>query len=420
MRRFFSNHHLSLWLLFIVALLIRGWGLADQPPLDDEVLAAFAADNYVHHGILGQVMWYHPPLRNLIVYLSGLLFGGYSAWGLRFGSLFLGSLSIPLLGYLAYFFFGSLRVALLAAFFLAVDPLHIALSREAFQEAMTPCFIIAGALAACIALRERKWWWHYVAGLMFGLAASSKWHGLFPWVVAGIACIVYPSRGAEAREPDRYSTRLLTALAAYVALPVAVYVGVWLPWLLHGYSLVDFLDFQRYLVLRQYQHVATEDVVKHVPKRAYEWFIRPVPWNDFVSFQGKAYLNVAMGNMLVWVLTLPALYISCRDWVRNRGFGPGFSVALFLASYLPLVFTRRGVYVFSAPAVIPFAFMLSAYAIHLLLEKKVITKLVLWGYVLMVILVSCLAYPMSTFHALDYGYTRWIAQFYNPHPEQGD
>ena len=42
-------------------------------------------------------MWYHPQLRNIIVYLSGELFGGFSAWGLRFGSLLLASLTYGLL-----------------------------------------------------------------------------------------------------------------------------------------------------------------------------------------------------------------------------------------------------------------------------------------------------------------------------------
>ena len=419
MRRLVSNYHIWLWLLFVVALLLRAWDLGSQPPLDDEVLAAFSADNYVNHGILGQVMWYHPPLRNWVLYITSSIFGGYSVWGLRFGNVFLGSLSIPLLGYCAHALFGRLRVSLLAAFFLALDPLHIALSREAFQESMTPCFILGGVLAAIYALKVRGWWWHYGAGLLFGLASASKWHGLFPWSLAAATYLVSPLWVVAAERRESFPARALTAVAAYGALPVTVYIAVWFPWILHGHSLADFLDFQRFLVIRQYHHVATEDVMKHVPGRAYQWFIRPVPWNDFVFFQGKAYLNIAMGNFLVWCLTLPSLYIMCRDWLRKREFGAGFAVALFLVSYLPLVLTTRGVWVFSAPAVIPFAFMISAYAIDTLMERGVIAIRMVGWYLAAVVVVTSLMYPMSTFHALDFGYAKWIAEFYNPHPQGG-
>lgn len=419
MRGLRGNYHLWLWLLFVVALLVRGWGLGGQPPLDDEVAAALSADNYIRHGILGQVMWYHPPLRNWVLYASGSLFGGYSAWGLRFGPVLLGSLSIPLLGYCAHLLFGRVRITLLAAFFLALDPLHVGLSREALQEAMTPCFILAGVLASIHAFKGRGWWWHYVAGLSFGLAAASKWHGLFPWALVAAVYLLSPVRfGFLCREPLR--ERIVTVIAAYGALPIAIYIAAWFPWLHNGHTLSEFFDFQRFLVLRQYHHEGPEAAVRFVPHRAWHWFIWPVPWNDFVSYQGKAYLNVAMGNFLVWFLTLPALYVNFREWLCKREFATGFSIGLFLVSYLPLVLTTRDVWVFSAPAVIPFAFILSSFAIQTLLEKGTITHVLVWWYIVAVIAVSSLMYPMVTMRTLEFGYTKAIAEFYNPHPEQGN
>ncbi|HEY6872961.1 MAG TPA: phospholipid carrier-dependent glycosyltransferase [Geobacteraceae bacterium] len=419
MRRLVSNHHLWLWSLFALAFLLRGWALSGQPPLGDEVLAAFGADNYVHHGILGQIMLDHPPLRNWVIFLTGWTFGEYSAWGLRFGSVFLASLTVPLLGYFAHALFGRFTVTVLAALFLAVDPLHIGLCREAFQEGVTPFFIMAGLLSAISGLKGRGWGWHYAAGLFFGLASASKWHGLFPWALAAAIYLFSPRWAVAAERQEPWGARLLTTIAAYGALPVTVYVAAWLPWLLRGHSLWEFIDFQRSLVIAQYHHKASEDAMKYLPKRAYQWFLWPVPWNDFVFYQGKAYLNVAMGNFLSWEPTLPALYVTCREWLRKKELGTGLAAAVFLVSYLPLVFAKRGIWVFSAPAVIPFAFMLTAFAIHLLLERGVLSKRILCSYLAGVVLVSSLMYPMSTFHALDFGYTRWIAELYSPHPGEG-
>lgn len=419
MRSFIRSHHFWLWLLFAVALLIRGWGLAAQPPLDDEVSAAFSAENYVRHGLLGQVMWYHPPLRNLVLYLTGNLFGGYSAWGLRFGPVLLGSLSIPLTGYCAQALFGRMLVTLTAAFFLAVDPLHIGLSREAFQEAITPCFILGGVLSAVLGLKGRGLWWHYLAGLLFGLASSSKWHGLFPWVVCAAVLLVYPLRSGQNKEP--FPVRLLTVSAAYVLLPVTVYIAVWFPWLFHGgHSLSEFIELQGFLVNRQYHHEGPALTVRYVPHRAWQWFVWPVPWNDFVNFQGKAYLNVAMGNCLAWFLTLPSLFLVARQWLKQKDYATGLAISLFLASYLPLVLTSRGVWVFSAPAVIPFAFMLSGYALSLLMDRGTITRTALCWYFTAVTILSAFQYPMVTMRTLEFGYAKAIAEFYNPHPERSD
>ncbi len=92
---------------------------------------------------------------------------------------------------------------------------------------------------------------------------------------------------------------------------------------------------------------------------------------------------------------------------------------LFLVSYFPLIISKRGIWVFSAPAVIPFAFILSAYAISTLLDTNKISRKVLAGYLGAVIMVSALMYPMSTARTLEYEYLHPVAAAYSPHEEQG-
>ena len=417
-KKVIENRHVVLWALFIAAFVLRGWGLSSQPPLIDEVTSAFDATNYLSHGLFGQVMWYHPQLRNIIVYLSGELFGGFSAWGLRFGSLLLASLTVPVLGYLCHALFQRTAAAYLAAFFLCIDPLHIMVSRESFQETTTCFFIVSGVLAAFQCLKNDRMAWGYLSGILFGLASASKWHGLFPWLFSAFTFLFAPWI-IPAHTGDRaFHRRALHAAAAFIALPVTVYVAVHIPWLMRGYSLGEFADLQLWLAKHQYYYKSefyTEDFLSH---RAYQWFLWPVAWVDFVSSQGQTYLGIGFGNMLVWWLTLPALAYAIRRWVHQRSFPLGYVVLLFLISYLPLILTTRSIWVFAAPAVLPFAFLLSAYAVSDLLANKKISQRLLWGYLAVALGISAVLYPLATFKTLDYSWARPLADRYSPH--QGD
>lgn len=410
-----GRHHTLFAALFLAALLVRGWGLSGQPPLADEVTVALDAVNYLEHGLLGQVMWYHPQLRNIVVYVSGQLFGGFSAWGLRFGSLLLGSLTIPALGYLCLALFKRASAAYLAAFFLCIDPLHIMLSREAFQETTTCFLIVSGVLAAYHCIRNDSIGWGYAAGVLFGLASASKWHGLFPWFLSAVVYLSAPWI-IPGHQGDRgLLRRSIHACAAFIAVPVTVYIAVHIPWLLRGYSLAEFADLQLWLAKHQYYYESefyTEGFLSH---RAYQWFLWPVAWVDFVFSQGKTYLGIGFGNMVVWWLTLPALAYGIRKWVRERSFPLLYVVLLFLVSYLPLILTTRSIWVFAAPAVIPFAFLLSANALAELFERKTITPLLLRIYLAVALCVSAILYPLATFRALECDWARPLVEIYSPH-----
>jgi 4-amino-4-deoxy-L-arabinose transferase-like glycosyltransferase len=414
-RKMMSNHHAVLLLIFVAGFILRIYGISLQPPTDDEVGAASAAVNYLEHGLFGQVMWYHPPLRNIVVFISGKVFGGFSAWGLRGGSLLLGSFSVPLLGYLVYGLFGRRSAAYLAAFFLCIDPLHISLSREAFQETTTTFFIVAGVLSSYYGLRRDSFILCCISGALFGLASASKWNGLFPWAVSAAAYYLAPWMLEEMKERRRPFSRLLTVLSAYVAVPFVLYTAVYIPWMMRGYSFPELLSLQMWLVKHQYYWKGTpytEDILSH---RAYQWFLWPVAWVDFVFHQGRSYLNIAVGNYLVWVLTLPSLYYAVREWLRNKSYELGYVIIVFTASYLPLILTTRSIWVFIATPVLLFAFTLSSYAVSSLMERKVIGYRTVAAYLFAAVILSSLLYPMATFRALEYEWMKPVAELYSPH-----
>lgn len=415
MRKLWQNHHAVLWGIFVLALVVRSWGLAEQPPTDDEVGAASAAVNYAKHGLFGQVMWYHPPLRNIVIFVSGKIFGGYGPWGLRGGSILFGCGAVLLLGYLVHGLFGKRTAAYLAAFFLSIDPLHIYLSRMAYQETTTTFFVVAGTLATLHAIRKNTVLLCYLSGALFALASASKWNGLFPWAVSAAAYLAYPWLTEDLPELRQPLSRLLAVFAAYVVVPLSVYTAVYLPWLLRGYTLLDLADLQLWLVKQQYYWKGTpytEDVLSH---SAYQWFLWPVAWADFVFTQGRSFVSITAGNYLTWVLTLPSLYFAARTWLRTRNFELGYVIVIFIVSYLPLLLTTRSIWVFVATPLIVFAFALSSYTIDVLLERGTISSRAIIVYLSFVVVLSAIMYPMATFRALDYGWMKPLTDFYSPH-----
>lgn len=413
------NRHVVILGIFFVGLLLRGYQLSAQPPLDDEVAVAFDAVSYMDNGRWSRIMWEHPPLRNIVVFLSGKLFGEYDAWGLRFGSVLFGSLTILALGYLSYSLFNSKLVMYLSAGFLCIDPLHISLSREAFQETTTAFFIVIGVLSAYHAMKRDRLILSAVSGVFFGAASASKWHGIFPLLASALAYLIYP--WMTERHPERrpLSARFLTVFSCYIVIPITIYSIVHLPWLRRGYSLGEFVDFQFFLVWAHYFHRASDYAETFLTHRAYLWFVSPVAWNDFVFSNGKPYLNVAMGNFFVWVLTLPAVFLCFRTWINNKRFELGYVLLLFFISYLPLVLTSRGIWVFNALAVIPFAFIISSYMLFDLIDKGQITYRMLYSYLGIIIAIAGLMYPLSTFRALEYPVYKPFIELYSPHGRDG-
>lgn len=151
------------WLVLsfvLIAFGLRIYGLAGQEFWFDEAASAFISSKG-----WGEILAYvrsqpfeHPPLYYLLLHLWGQV-AGWSEFSLRFPSLLLGTLFIPLL----YRFLGWLlgkEVAVLAAFLAAFSPFLIALSGEARMYSLV---IVLGLLTLLAFLRalisDRLLWW---------------------------------------------------------------------------------------------------------------------------------------------------------------------------------------------------------------------------------------------------------------------
>lgn len=270
--------------LTVLAFAMRLWNL-DRPHAFafDETYYAKDAWSLINHGyVRGYVdganeqildglttgLWtadpsmvVHPEVGKWLIGLGEAVFG-MNPFGWRIMAAVVGSLMVLVLIRLARRLTGSTLLGLVAGLLLALDGLHLVLSRLALLDIFQAFFILA-AVSALVADRDwgrerlarlaperitdprdwgpRLWWrpWRVLAGVWFGLAVSTKWSSLFAVAAFGLLVWAWDS-GARRRLGVRLAplrSAILDAAPAFgwlVLLPAVIYVLSWTGWLLHA------------------------------------------------------------------------------------------------------------------------------------------------------------------------------------------
>jgi predicted membrane-bound dolichyl-phosphate-mannose-protein mannosyltransferase len=149
---------------------------------------------------------------------------GSNAFAWRIAGVLFGSVLVGLIYLLGATMFGRRRIGILAAGFVAVDPMSYVMSRISMNDIFVATFIVAAYLVFWQIWSGRwarsAWWALPLVGVLIGLAASTKWVGFYALI--GLLVLVL-ARSALGR-------LLLVALAA-LALVVGAVGGPW-PFLL--------------------------------------------------------------------------------------------------------------------------------------------------------------------------------------------
>ncbi len=392
------KHTLFITAVFLTGIMARILFLWSQPMLEDDYLFVVSAENYMERGQIGPSMIHHPYLRNILIYLSTKTLGK-GPLGVYGPSLIAGILSVLILYLLSTEITKDRSVSLLAMFFLAIDPLHISFSRQAIQETTTLFFILLGLYLFFIFLKNNKTLFLTLSGISFGLGAASKWQALFPLLY----CIVYLIISCK-KDSIRYISHL-------TILPFTVYLMTFIPWFLRGYDIFEWINLQKQLYyLNKVLVNPVEEAIRN-PGKPVLWFIVPTGYGMFTYAKNEPNVMIAIGNPLTWLLTVPGIIYLILSQERRK-YLP--IIMLFLISYIPLILAsfNRDIYVLSAVSVIPFGFMAAA-----LLIKKIglRSQLIPAVYILLLLTISVLLYPLAIGKALDFSYLKFIVEQYNPH-----
>ena len=145
---------------------------------------------------------------------------GSNAFAWRLAGVIFGALLVGLVYLLAATMFSRRRIAVLAAAFVALDPMSYVMSRISMNDIFVATFIVAAYLVFWQIWSGRwsrsAWWALPLVGVLIGLAAASKWVGFY--ALAGLLILVLARSDLG---------RLLLVGLAAVALVVGGIGGPW-------------------------------------------------------------------------------------------------------------------------------------------------------------------------------------------------
>jgi dolichyl-phosphate-mannose-protein mannosyltransferase len=323
----------------------------------------------------------HPPLGKWLIGLGIRLFG-FGPGGWRIASALAGTLTVAALYVLARRLLASTFAAVVAAGLLAVDFLHVVLSRAAMLEAFVTAF---GVLAFLFVIldrdasregRRRTIWglshpWRLAAGLAGGAASASKWSGWPLLVAVLVLTIVWEINVRRLDGEGRAVARALrqegpSILVGLLVLPILVYVvsyagrldGSLLAWpWSEGSWIRAFVERQAFMLDF---HVGLEAGHPYASP-AWSWLLlkRPVLFY-FRETGGGGYQEIlATGNPLGWWTSLLALVYLALPWSRHRSIRDSRGVILggfvaALAPWLVLGGARQATYLYLVLPAVPF------------------------------------------------------------------
>jgi dolichyl-phosphate-mannose--protein O-mannosyl transferase len=348
--------------------------------------------------VLGDTAAYvvHPPLGKWLIGLGEWVFG-YDAFGWRIAAALAGIGSVLLVTRIARRLFGSTVLGAAAGLLVALDGMHVVMSRTALLDIFLLLFLVAGFGALLVDRddRRRRWlaaseqgrdrlpravpWRRLAAAALLGGALAVKWSAVYFLPVFLLLVVVWEvgaRRSAGVRRPWRATARDESgSLLAAAGLVPVVYLASWTGWFLtdHGYHRHDPVEVRGeswlgWVVgsLRNLAAYHTQALGFHTgldtshpyQSAPWQWLLlgRPIAfhWSDSggCGADSCASTVLLLGTPLLWWSFLPALAAVAWIGLARRDWRAGAILLGAAAGIVPWFFTPDRVmfYFYALPA----------------------------------------------------------------------
>ena len=366
----------------------------------------------------------HPPLGKWMIAVGEALFGVDSSVGWRFSAAVAGTLSVLLLARIARRVLGSTLLGCTAGLLLAVDGLHLVMSRTGILDIFLSLWVLAAFGCLVVdrdAARERlsalaarspggaaSWGplgpglglrpWRVAAALCLGAACGVKWSGLYFVAAFGLMTVLWDV-GARRRAGVRWWAGALVrdgVPAALTVLPlvVGVYLATWAGWFasssahLRRWAVenpgagVGWLPAPLRSLWKYHQDMwafhtgltTPHDYMSH----PWSWLVQGRPTSFFYEAPARGVDGCAvdacskaitsLGNPVVWWAGALALPVLAFCWALRRDWRAGAALAGLAAGWLPwFQYSERTIFTFYAVVYVPFTVLGLTYCLGLVL-----------------------------------------------------
>jgi dolichyl-phosphate-mannose--protein O-mannosyl transferase len=380
---------LLLALVFLIALSLRLYDCTNPSyPHIDEALIGQASVNYWHNGQFEPAHWEHPPLKQIIPYISLHLFGD-NPYGWRAATILFGSAVAALTFLFALGISGCRKTAFLAGVLIATDPLHILLSRHAFEEIYCSAFFLA-AVVLFVWHRQRSSWL-MLSALFVGCAMATKWYYFSAWLLL-ILLALYENKNYC--KP----ANICFICSAYLLIPLSVYTLVFYNWFGRGYSFTEFIEFVTNVFTSMQQYTVDNYqtglvFISHLS--AGEWFTSPIIVGDGRYFgDGTGAFILAVNNLPIWILTIPSIITLLIIAARRKSLPLALPALFFCSTYMMYLFVKRPAFLYSAAPLLAYAFTAIACTIAHSAERYGVR--IYYGALALILAWNMYLYPLAT------------------------
>ncbi len=412
----------------------------------------------------------HGPVGKWVIAAGQALFGGAdSSFGWRFSVCLLGTLSILMVGRIARRLLGSSVLGTIAALLLAVEGHHFVHSRTGLLDLILMFFALAafGALlldrdrsrallarrvaATAVERRHRDGWlgpglglrpWRWIAGVSLGLAAATKWSGLYFLVVFGLLTVLWDLAARRSAGVPRYgyAAVLRDGIPAFVTIvPLVAVTNLlsWWGWFAseHGFNrrwadthpassgwgwvpndLRSWWNYQAQ-VLDFHRGLSSPHTYQSHP---WSWIVMGRPTSMFAEYPklGEDGCTVDMcakvitpiGTPTIWWLGAAALLVLLFRWALRRDWRAGAILAGYAGGWLPwFLVGDRTIYQFYAVAFVPYVVLAVTYVLGMIAghpdastARRHIGAAAVGGYLVLTVLVFAWFWPIYTAQVIPY------------------
>jgi dolichyl-phosphate-mannose--protein O-mannosyl transferase len=333
----------------------------------------------------------HPPIGKWLISLGMQLFGADSSFGWRFATAILGTLAIPLIILIAYKLIGSKVFAALAGLFLAIDGQAIVMSRTAILDGILAFFVLLAFYLLVVddnrfrkrlsqkAIRLSFRPLLFLMGIVLGLAAGTKWSGLYFVAAFGLYTFLVDlyQRQKLGRQPAwAFAQGFINALTLFVGT-VGTYVLGWLGWILGSDGWGRNAKSNWWESLWSYhQNAFTFHTGLSSPHpyqaNALEWLVlvRPTAFyfeksEDCGQLEFCTAAITALPHPLIWFAGISAIIWLLFRFFRTFDKTAGLILVGFLAGWAPwLAYLTRTTFQFYTVVVTPFLILALVYALY--------------------------------------------------------
>lgn len=366
----------------------------------DEAPIAQAAVNYWHNGQFEPAHWEHPPLKQIIPYIFLNLLGD-NPYGWRIPTILFGSAAAALTYLFALGISESRKTAFMAGMLIATDPLHIMLSRHAFEEIYCSAFFLA-ALVLFVWHKQRSSWL-MLSAFFVGCAMATKWYYFPAWFLLFILAL-YENKNYRAPASVIFIT------CTYLLIPLSVYTLIFFSWFGRGYSFIEFIEFITNVFTSMQQYTLENymtDMIFITHSSAREWFTGSIVVGEGHYWgTGKGTFILGTNNLPIWILTIPSVIALFITAVIKKSLKIALPALFFCCSYMLYMFVNRPAFLYSAIPLLAFAFTAIAYTISQLGERY--GNRIYFGALAIILTWNMYLYPLVTHKMVNVAPYRFI------------